>query len=801
MHPEDPNSGTSHRPQALTPIVLPRNAQPALYTPFPSEPAPEAPATNWVQFHLAILKRRFWWVLALGFLGTGVGFLVFLPQDPQYMAATTIELQPINENFLGAFDPLSGSFSSQNLNAQTQISILRSYSLLSAALERMERESTLTAAAPAGRFAALRRRLGFVPLEPLEATREATFIAARSVMPRIVPGTRIIQITASSTIPEVAANLVNAVAAEYVYQNQQFRSNSVQRTTQWIAGQLEETKFKLEQAEQKLQDFVRKSGNVFVNSEDTLANSKLRQLQAELTAAQTDRINKENRLNVAKGKPVETLPGEIAGGLSTQQGALDSLKRQRADLLTTLMPGHYKVQRIQAQIDELEQSLERERVNIVERLKNDYEAALKREQMLTSAYSRQASAVTGQANVAAEYGTLKREVDILRQSFNALLQQSNQVSIGSAIPVSSVRVIDTAKPNNTQMSPSLFRELARGLGLGLLLGYGCAFLHERVYRKRQERRFAAPGNSGRLLNVPELGVIPSNAAPERFGKQFFRIRVRRRKSKPLSLTGTGTAAPAAETPPSNPRLEFLEIWKGKPSIVAESFRLTLTSLTRSGPGSLAPGLVLVTSPSPGEGKTTIAANLGVAMAEVNRRTVVIDMDLRRPSLHNTFGSIPEVDWTSLVMDDAPITAERIEPLLQATDFEGLSLLAAKAASASTIHSIFNSPRLGELLAVLRQRFAMVLLDSPPVLQFPEARLAGRFADGAVVVLRSRHTERDAAMIALRRMAEDGIPLLGTILNDWDPKSGAHHSHGYGADYYSKYYEYQTMAESGKSGTS
>ncbi|MDX2150553.1 MAG: polysaccharide biosynthesis tyrosine autokinase [Bryobacteraceae bacterium] len=769
---------------SLAPISAGRGSVPASYVHLGVEPpAPEGmSAASLLQMQLGILRKRFWYLLALGATGFGIGFALYLPQAPQYMAATTIELQPVAETFLGTTDPLAGSFSAANLNAQTQISILRSGSLMTAALERMERESAITAPPPPGRFSSLRRRFGFVPLEPAEASREAIHTAASTMNPRIIPGTRIILISASSTIPEVAANLVNAVAAEYVYQNQQYRSSAVQRTSQWLVGQLEETKFKLEQAEQKLQEFVRKSGNVFVMSEDTLANSRLRQLHAELTTAQTDRINKENRYTFAKGKSAETLPPDISVSVVQQLSSLDGLRRQMADLTTTLMPGHYKVQRLQAQIDAAEQALARERDNIMERLKNDYEAALRRERTLSAEYARQASTVTGQADVAAEYGTLKREVDILRQSFNGLLQQQTQFSLASAIPVSSVRVIDAARPNATQISPSLFKELVRGGALGLLLGYGCAFLHEHLYRRRLERRFASPGNAGRLLNVPELGVIPTKNLGFSAQRPFFRIR---RRKGTLSLT---SAAP--ETP-----REPLHIWGDKTSIVAESFRLTLTSLTRTAPGNAAPRVVLVTSPSPGEGKTTVAANLGVAMAEVNRKTLVIDMDLRRPSVHSVFGLTPEKDWTSIVLGDEAITGEAVERFLHGTRFEGLSVLAARAASASAIHAIFNSPRLDALLAVLRQRFSMVLLDSPPVLQFPEARLAGRLSDGAVMVIRSRQTERDAALVALRRLAEDAIPLLGTILNDWDPKVGGGLSHHYGNDYYSRYYEYQTAAES------
>src|SRR5579871_119427 len=621
-------------------IPEPTHVRTAPYAPLsagtrPSWTEAESEPGGW-QRHWHVFSRHKLSIILLAAVGLAGGFAVFVPRSPVYSAQTTLELQPINENFMniGSVDPLSGAISDASLNAQTQISIIRSNSVVGPAIDRMERESSSVVAAPTDTFSKVRSHLGIVPKEPVQAFKDGLTAAVKSLSVRLVPGTRIIEIQSESTVPEVAANFVNAVASEYQYQNAQYRSTNAQRTSQWLQGQVEETKSRLDQAEAKLQEFVRKSGNVFASESETLSSSKLRELQASLAAAQGERIAKQTVYEASLTRPVESFPPEFNSRLMEYNTEITKLQQQAAQLTTKFTTNHPKVQEVQAQIAQLTEARDREQKNILARIKGDYDAAVTHEKLLQSAYTAAAGAVTSEADKAAEYGSLKREAEILRNYLNALLAQNNQASVASAIPVTSSRSIDLAKPATEPNGPSLPRHLATGFGAGGMLGYLIALLKDTRRQKRQRDRFGLPGYATQLLNVPELGVIPSAALEN--GKPVWGLLSRKAGAEKRATAGEAIEGGAGSVE--------LVTWKSKPSLLAESFRLTLASLTVRSKNGAAPSIIVVTSPSPAEGKTTVATNIAIARAETNRKVLLLETDLRKPRLANIFGLSDPHGW-------------------------------------------------------------------------------------------------------------------------------------------------------------
>jgi polysaccharide biosynthesis transport protein len=735
--------------------------------------------------------QRYWqvfaahklFVISFTLLGLIAGFVAFVPRSPVYSAATTLELLPINGSFMNmnAVDPMAmtGGVSDTTLNAQTQISIIKSGSILGPAAERMERENPSVLSPPSDPFGKIRSRLGVVAKEPVQAFKDAMEVAGKSLVVRLIPNTRIIEIRCESTIPEVAANYVNAIASEYQYHSSESRSRNAQNTSQWLSGQLEETKARLADAEGKLQEFVRKSGNLFAAETETLSSTKLKQLQTDLATAQSDRISKQNLYEASLSRPVETF-GELSDRLNELTTEITKLRGQLAELSTTYTPNHPKVQQVQSHIAELEAARERERRNILARIQGDYEAAVKREKLLQSAYSSQAGAVSSEADKSAQYASLKREVEILRQTLNSLLQQSNQAAVASAVPVQSSQVIDPAKPASMPSGPSLLRHLAVGFILGGMFGYVRAMLREGSRQKRMAERFGLPGYASRVLNIPELGVIPSAETKTRLKllPQFSR------------KNGQGRVPSGNDKALAKAPLQAIELvtWKEKPSLLAESFRLTLASLTRRETNGAPPAIVLVTSPGPGEGKTTVASNIAIARAETNRRVLLLETDLRRPRLATIFGLATATGWGDLILQEGEFRPEALDSLISPTGVPQLFALGGGAIGPESIHRVFNSPKVPLLLAALRRKFDMIVIDTPPVLYFPEARLMGRLSDGVILVIRSEYTDRMDALAAQEKLWEDGIPILGTVLNDWNPNNDRQKGRPYGG-YYPYYHRY------------
>jgi capsular exopolysaccharide synthesis family protein len=205
--------------------------------------------------------------------------------------------------------------------------------------------------------------------------------------------------------------------------------------------------------------------------------------------------------------------------------------------------------------------------------------------------------------------------------------------------------------------------------------------------------------------------------------------------------------------------------------MAESFRATLASVLLSSRHRQAVQVILVTSPSPGEGKSTIAANLAVEIARAHRRVLLIDADVKRPRLHEHFRAVNEWGWTTALNKAEPLNESDLDRLIQPTDVPGLSLLTSGPDETGSTRLLYSA-RSAELLAYCRRHYSTVLIDTPPLLGISDARVIGRRADAVVLVCRSGKTTREAALAAKQRLEEDGTPILGVVLNDWKPGRNA-----------------------------
>jgi receptor protein-tyrosine kinase len=218
-------------------------------------------------------------------------------------------------------------------------------------------------------------------------------------------------------------------------------------------------------------------------------------------------------------------------------------------------------------------------------------------------------------------------------------------------------------------------------------------------------------------------------------------------------------------------------WHQKPCPMAESFRTALASILFSATRGDSPRVLVVTSPSPGEGKSTIVSNLGIALAEVYRRVVIIDSDIRQPRMHQIFDAPNTWGLSDLLRERTPLDNAPLEALTRKTQIPGLYVIPSGPGTIR-ISNLFYSDRMKALLRRLSHEFDMILIDTPPMMQLPDARILGRLSDGVVLVLRGGHTTRNAAVAARRRLEEDGTPIIGALLNEWNAPAAAQYE-GYG----------------------
>ncbi len=789
-----------------------------------------------------ILRRRKGTLILISGLGLLLSILVTLPQTPVYQAKTTLEILELNQDFMNMKNVqqvADAGPSNLMTDIQTQIKILQSESLIDSVVASLKAGEVESLAKNTSRISAWRRAL-HLPEPSNDDTRTAAIkMASKEMKVRASGQTRIVEILVDSTDPKLATEFANRLTQFYIEQNMDARWKMSQRTGEFLSKQIDEMRVKLERSEDALQAYARRNGLLFTDEKTNVNTDKLKQVQEELTKAQSDRVQKQSRWEMATTAPADTLPNVLDdNNLQEYDTKLTDLRRQKAELEETFTADNPKVKRVEAQIATVTRRLERQRDDILKRIKNEYDEALRREKLLETDYRQQAGVVTDQGDKAITYNILKREADTNRQLYDSMLQRVKESAISSALRASNVRVVDPAKVPTRPYRPNFLMNAGLGLIGGLLLGV--AFV---VMTDRANRTLTEPADIAYYLNVPELGMIPAESSMS--GK----------RTKYFGRSGKKHVDPELDGEGEPQRLELVTFQR-KPSLLAESFRATLTSILFTGQEGRRPKLLVVTSPSPGEGKTTVVSNLAIALAETGQRVLLIDADTRKPRIHSIFGVANERGLTTVLRGNnangtaarygrayqrsdsreegskigvaavagsgvpagvagsesangagangAPLAATNgaaqngagvmtselaslLSGMVVETKVDGLYVLPSGPGVAGATNLLY-SQQLPELLRHLQEEFDMIFIDTPPMLQIPDARVLGKMASGVVLVVRANQTTRDAAMAARGRLRDDGIHVVGTVLNDWNPKQSPGGYYGYYDGHYGKYYK-------------
>jgi succinoglycan biosynthesis transport protein ExoP len=720
------------------------------------------------------MVRRHQTAVAVAVVLGGIwGFCNTLSEPRIYQAHATIEIQAMNDNFLDlkALTPTSDSTSMMSdSDIQTQVRIIQSGSVIRRVMDKMRARPHPANLPLTDRLSAWRQALGIKTPSNDDLWQEALGSAAGGLRVHSSPLNRIVDLTCDSTSGAVAADFLNTLAEEYIEQNRETRWKSTEETGAWLTDQLRDLRVRLEKAQDELQGYVVGHGLVVTDEKSNVNQAKLQDLQRELSAAQSDRVSKQSVWEVASSSPIDSLPAILDDAtLQTQVQAVQDLKKTVAQLKVIYTPNHPEVRKVEAQVAALEGPLMQQRQDILQRIKNEYDASARREKMLTEFYDSQAHVVSGQTAEMDRYSFLKREADATRTLYESMQQKMKEASIASAMRASNIHVVDKADTPFVPYRPDVPRSTFVGLLTGLILGVAYA-----VSRERADRTLQDPGDAEHYLKVAELGVIPLGRLDEPISSRLEGVAdVMGHESG----NGGSSAAPSSGVE--------LQMHNSRTSLIAESFRTTLTSILFSGGFMDRPPVLVVTSASPKEGKTTVVCNLAIAFAEVQSRVLLVDCDMRRPRLHTVFRIENGPGLSDLLAQRESITLADVEELVQPTGVPGLSLLTS-GKSRYKVSTLLYSSRLPELLQLLRGHFDTVVFDTPPMVNIADARLVGRYADGVIMVVRSMYTTRDAALLARQRLQEDGTRLLGMILNGWDPSVPGY---SYYRNYYAGYHHY------------
>jgi len=680
-----------------------------------------------------------------------LALLVTLTATPIYRATTVLQLekdgiqvvqvdgiQPGDDR--GGWDPAF---------LQTQYELLKSRSLA----ERVANELNLDQAAldrlndPGwlGRMLALLKPQSkqdakatdaAANVNAVEELRSAATMIGNSLSIEPVRNSRLVKLNFDSPSAQFSAKAANAIAEGYIASGLERRFGASSYAKTYLEDQLKLTKAKLEDSERKLVQFAQQENLVNTGENgQSLAVQNLTQLNAALAAAQDQRIRAQARWRQASSG---AMPADMIGNsnirvLQQQKGQLLSQYQLK---LQTFKPDYPEMQQLKSQIDELDRQVAKETSGVRASVKAEFDAASAQEHMLMGQIATlrtQALDVDGRS---IQYNILKREVDTNRQLYDGLLQRYKEVGVAGDVRSNNISIIDRAQVPRWRFKPNLLLNLAIGLLLGAMLGVLAAFLLEFL-----DDTIKTPDDVEHKLKLPVLGIIPKLGSKE----------------------------------------NLAEVAADLQSSFSEAYRSVRTALQFATDHGV-PKTLLVTSSGPGEGKSTTALALARNLTQLGKRVLLVDADLRKPSLHKTLGLRAEAGLSHLLAGGCSFSAA-----VQQADDERLHVILAGPLPPNPAELLSGS-KLVSLLTIGTERYDHVIVDGPPVLGLADAPILSNAIDGTLLVVNSAKTKIGAAQAALKRLLTARARIVGCLLTKYDARAAGYgYGYGYGGAY--SYYTY------------
>jgi polysaccharide biosynthesis transport protein len=566
-----------------------------------------------------------------------------------------------------------------------------------------------------------------------------------------IKDTRLVRISFTADEPDQAARIANGIADAYIDWGIEMRGRTVDRASSFIGAQIESLKQEIKNAEAQLQAYGRSTDIVALDPQSNVTMQRLEGLNRDYTAAMSDRIDKEARYRQLMSSRKEAIADSLAAGVVGElRGNVLRLEQEYAAKLSTYKPEWPAMQDLEAQIQKARVNLNEVIEETVQKARDaartGYQTALRREQSLASELNRQKGEAMELNSAAVEYNNLQVEVSTRRQLLDELLRRQSETEVASRLQTSresNVVIVDRALPPGGPFRPSLPRNLALGLLLGLGFGLGAVLLTDFL-----DRTLKSAEDVERLLGTPVLAVIPdvSNVAQTR--SYGYSLISRRKKGE---AEGGRTAVELITV--NQPRLA-----------VSEAYRALRTALLLSTANTLR--TVLVTSAGTGEGKTVTSGNLAAVLAQLGRRVLLVDADLRKPRHHEIFKLSNRVGLVSYLTGQAELSEALI-----ATPVENLHL-APSGPLPPNPAELLASDRMREFIELAKQRYDFVVLDSPPVLPVADATIMSELADGVVLTVGSNQVLREDAADCMQRLLLVDAKVLGAVLNRFTEPTGS-----------------------------
>ncbi len=710
--------------------------------------------------YIIILRKHQWLVLTFLLTVVTVVTIASFKMKPVYTANARVEVDRDNQTVVPFNDTNEYSaFEDTENYIETQTKILQSETLALITIKSMDLE----------RYPEFGGMPAATPGKNGNASSRPAILGAflgRLTIKRI-PSSRLIDVQFEAESPQLAAQVVNAHLHNYIEQNFRSKYDATMQASNWLSGELEELRIKVEKSEDARIAYERENQIWQIDEKQDITTQKLADISKAVTEAQTDQAQKEALYRMALAGNVDALASssshsnDLVGSLLKRKAELDE---QYAEALDQYGPNFPKVLRIAAQQKQNTQNLENARTSMISGLKEDFDTASSHVEILQEALDKQKAEANDLAEKLVQYHILQHDADSNKQLYDGLQQKLKEATITVGLHSDNIRVVDPALVPSSPSRPQKARNIVLAFLVGLVGGIGLA-----LFREYLDNTVKSPDDVEALTGLPSLAVVPSLPG--------------------MNTSHNRLARSAEATPGGGPRVELLSFVQPK-SQISEAFRALRTSLLLS-QADHPPQVILVTSALPREGKTTAAVNLAVTLAQLGDRTLLIDSDMRKPGVRRALNltSGKEAGLSSYLagvstLDEVTVPHPTIENLVALTT----------GPVPPSPADLLSSHRMREAIAELRHKFKFVVIDSPPVMAATDAVLISALTDGVLLVVRSGETPKEAFTRTRDLLAAVKCRLLGVVLNAVDSSAPDYY---YSYRYYPYAYGYGYGEDVGK----
>ena len=690
-----------------------------------------------------VIAHRKWTVLTFFMVVVITTLIASFLATPIYRASLTLQIERDLPKVVKFQDvtPVESGAADKDFY-QTQYELLKSRTLAKRTMDQLSLATT-----PAfmdkhagGVISGLMQTMGVKSSSETQANDiVANFLQDLVISP--VKQSRLVEVSFESYDPELSAKVVNTLAENFIEMNLERRIDASSYAKSFLEDRLTQVKVKLEDSEKKLIQFARTYEIIKVDENRTIQLQKLREVTLALTEAEKERLSAETLYRSSQrnsGHSLEAvLNSEVISRLKQTQAELEASYQEK---LKVFKPNYPAMLQLKEQISEIEAKIESEVDNIRGSIRSNYEIAKQKESKLGKQLTKLKDEVLSIQDRSIEYNILQREVDTNRELYEGLLQRMKEVGVAGGVTTNNISIVDAAYVPHKKYKPRISINLLLAIIIGLVGGVGFAFFFEHL-----DDTIKLPQDLERKMHVPLLGIVP----------EVKSARVKRTDNVQLALMSA-----------TEPRSGFAEAYR--------SVRTSLLFATSSG----APKILLFTSPGPSEGKTTSALNVAITFTQTGSKVLLVDTDLRNPSMHRLLGLDNTMGLTNFLAGDA-----QPAQVSQATEVADLFAIPSGPLPPNPAE-LLSGGKMAELLLLAREKFDYVILDGPPVLGLADALVLANIAQSTVIVVEAGVTRQGHLSGALKRLKSIHASIVGGVMAKYKETTGA-----YG--YHSSYYYYQS----------